>query len=127
MFGRMSVFPSGQSISRTAGRRTADTRNVTIVDMTDKVVRNLASGYEKVREGVKDVMGGRILEYEAKRIREEGLEQGLERGLEQGLERGLEQGLEKGRHEILMELVYDGILTMEEAAERMGKNRERKE
>ena len=99
----------------------------TIVDMTDKVVRNLASGYEKVREGVKDVMGGRILEYEAKRIREEGLEQGLERGLEQGLERGLEQGLEKGRHEILMELVYDGILTMEEAAERMGKNRERKE
>ena len=80
-------------------------------------------------------MGGRILEYEAKRIREEGLEQGLERGLEQGLERGLEQGLErgleqgleKGRHEILMELVYDGILTMEEAAERMGKNRERKE
>ena len=122
MFGRMSVFPSGQSISRTAGRRTADTRNVTIVDMTDKVARNLASGYEKVREGVKDVMGGRILEYEAKRIREEG----LERGLEQGLERGLEQGLEKGRHEILMELVYDGILTMEEAAERMGKNRERK-
>ena len=114
MFGRMSVFPSGQSISRTAGRRTADTRNVTIVDMTDKVARNLASGYEKVREGVKDVMGGRILEYEAKRIREE------------GLERGLEQGLEKGRHEILMELVYDGILTMEEAAERMGKNRERK-
>ena len=90
----------------------------TIVDMTDKVARNLASGYEKVREGVKDVMGGRILEYEAKRIREE--------GLEQGLERGLEQGLEKGRHEILMELVYDGILTMEEAAERMGKNRERK-
>ncbi len=118
MFGRMSVFPSGQSISRIAGRRTADTRNVTIVDMTDKVARNLASGYEKVREGVKDVMGGRILEYEAKRIREE--------GLEQGLERGLEQGLEKGRHEILMELVYDGILTMEEAAERMGKNRERK-
>lgn len=111
----MSVFPSGQSISRTAGRRTADTRNVTIVDMTDKVARNLVSGYEKVREGVKDVMGGRILEYEAKRIREEGLEQGLE------------QGLEKGRHEILMELVYDGILTMEEAAERMGKNRERKE
>ena len=34
-------------------------------------------------------MGGQVLDYEAKRIRNEGLECGLERGLEQGLAEGL--------------------------------------
>ena len=31
-------------------------------------------------------MGGKVLEYEAKNIRNEGLKQGLEQGLEQGIQ-----------------------------------------
>ena len=59
----------------------------TISEMSGKVVTNLARKYENVKEGVKAVMGGQILEYEAKTI----LNKGIERGIEQGIERGIEQ------------------------------------
>jgi len=37
-----------------------------------------------------------VLEYEAKAIRNEGIEEGKEKGLKEGIEMGLEKGLEKG-------------------------------
>ena len=48
----------------------------TIVEMSGKVVDNLAQKYEYVREGVKSVMGGKVLEYEAKQILNEGKNEG---------------------------------------------------
>ena len=54
----------------------------TILDMSNKVLQNIASKHEKVREGVKSVMGGQVLEYEAKRIRDEAIEQGIEKFIE---------------------------------------------
>lgn len=48
----------------------------TIVEMSGKVVDNLAQKYEYVREGVKLVMGGKVLEYEAKQILNEGKTEG---------------------------------------------------
>lgn len=45
----------------------------TIVDMSNKVLEHIAQKYVSVREGVKSVMGGKVLEYEAKSIREEGI------------------------------------------------------
>ena len=47
----------------------------TISEMSGKVVTNLARKYENVKEGVKAVMGGQILEYEAKTILNQGIEQ----------------------------------------------------
>lgn len=47
-------------------------------------------------------------------------EKGLEKGLEQGLEKGLEQGWEKGRIETLVGLVKDGIISIQDAAVRLG-------
>lgn len=44
----------------------------TIIEMSEKVVENIARKYGHVKEGVKSVMGGRILEYEAKTILNEG-------------------------------------------------------
>ena len=41
----------------------------TIVDMSNRVLEHIALNYENVREGVKEVMGGRVLDYEAKDIR----------------------------------------------------------
>lgn len=55
----------------------------TIVDMTKKVIDQIARKYEEIRKGLGDVMGGKVLEYEAKIILEQGVEQGLEQGLEQ--------------------------------------------
>ena len=66
----------------------------TLLDMSNKVLEHIAARHEAVRKGVKAVMGGKILEHEAKTIRNEGIQQGIEQGLEQGLERGLEQGIE---------------------------------
>ena len=41
----------------------------TIIDMSNKVLEHIAIKYNSVREGVKAVMGGRVLEYEAKTIK----------------------------------------------------------
>ena len=47
----------------------------TIREMVEKVVINLAKKYENVKEGVKSVMGGQVLEYDAKTILNQGIEQ----------------------------------------------------
>lgn len=51
----------------------------TIFEMSNKVLEKIAVRYDKVLEGVKSVMGGRVLEHEAKNILNEGkLEQAKE-------------------------------------------------
>jgi len=53
----------------------------TIIDMSNKVLENIAQKYDLVREGVRDVMGGKVLDYEAKTILNEGMEKGMEKGI----------------------------------------------
>ena len=53
----------------------------TIIDMSNKVLEHIAIKHNSVREGVKAIMGGKILEYEAKTIKKEGIEQGIEQGI----------------------------------------------
>ena len=43
----------------------------TIIDMSKKVLEHLAKKYSNVKEGVRKSMGGQILDYEAKQIRDE--------------------------------------------------------
>ena len=57
--------------------------------MSNKVLENIARKYDSVRKGVKAVMGGKVLEYEAKTIREKGIEEGMEKGVEKGIEKGI--------------------------------------
>lgn len=49
----------------------------TIIDMSNKVLEHLAAKYDSVKKGVKEIMGGKVLEYEAKTIRREGIEEGI--------------------------------------------------
>lgn len=49
----------------------------TIHDMSNKVLEHIAVKYDSVKKGVQSVMGGKVLEYEAKTIRREGLEEGI--------------------------------------------------
>ncbi len=51
-----------------------------IRDMSKKVVENIVKKYENVREGVAEVMGGKVLEYEGKRIFNEGRKEGFNEG-----------------------------------------------
>ena len=50
----------------------------TICDMSNKVLEHIAVKYDSVKKGVQSVMGGKVLEYEAKTIRNEALEEGIE-------------------------------------------------
>ena len=51
-------------------------------------------------------------------VAEEAMQKGLERGRQEGIEQGIEQGLQQGRIHALIELVNDGVLTIEKAAEK---------
>lgn len=80
------------------GRISAYTRKI-IMEMSDKVVENIARKYENVREGVKSVMGGKVLEHEAKTILREGWEQGRKVGHQEGHREGRREGHKEGRIE----------------------------
>ncbi len=73
--------------------------------MSEKVVDNLAAKYENIRKEVKAVMGGKILEYEAKTI------------LRQGEQKGLQEGLQLGRLENLVQNIKSLMKTMGWSAE----------
>ncbi len=59
----------------------------TIIDMSNKVLGHIAAKYDSVKEGVEAVMGGKVLEYEAKTIKREGIREGIKEGIEQGEDR----------------------------------------
>ena len=44
-----------------------------IEEMSGKVLEHIARKHDRVREGVRSVMGGKVLEYEAKTILNEGI------------------------------------------------------
>ena len=50
-------------------------------DMSNKVLEHIAVKYDSVKKGVQSVMGGKILEYEAKTIMNRGREEGREEGI----------------------------------------------
>ena len=56
----------------------------TILDMSKKVLENIAAKYKNVQKGVNDIMGGQVLEHEGKTILNEGIAIGEARGEERG-------------------------------------------
>ena len=68
----------------------------TLMDMSSKVAEHIAAKYSKVRERVKKIMVGQVLDYEAKRIRNQGIEEGIEKGIEEGIRTVIIQMNHKG-------------------------------
>ena len=69
----------------------------TIMDVSNKVLMHIARKYENVMEGVKQVMGGKVLDYEAKRIKNEGIKEGIKEGIVEGKAAGIvETGVDVG-------------------------------
>lgn len=58
----------------------------TIIDMSKRVLKGIAGKYDNVREGVEHIMGGHVIDFPAKRIKDAAMKEGYERGLEQGSE-----------------------------------------
>ncbi|MCM1303865.1 MAG: hypothetical protein NC305_09665 [Lachnospiraceae bacterium] len=68
----------------------------TICEMSEKVLGNIAWKYENIKKEVGKVMGGQVLEYEAKNILRQGIKQGIEQGIEQGVADSAQKMLAKG-------------------------------
>ena len=83
-----------------------------ILDMSKRVIRSVTVKFQKVQEGIGDVMGGSVLEYEAKTI------------LRQGIQQGRQEGRQEGQLLAYVELMKDGVITLSEAARRMGMSEE---
>lgn len=102
-----------------------------LINMTVKVVENLAEKYEHVVKGVIEAMTGKKLEYlsreEFYKIRNEGLAAGREEGLAAGREEGLAAGREEGRSEGMvtgerkayLTMFKEGFITLAEVAKRL--------
>ena len=78
-----------------AGRLTEYVRQ-TLEEMSGKVLEHIAEGSDRVMEGVKSIMGGRVLEYEAKTILNEGIALGRNEGLNEGFVLGRNAGRNEG-------------------------------
>ena len=91
----------------------------TIIDMSTKVLEHIARKYVTLRKGVKDVMGGKILEYEAKTIRNAGIAEGEARGEARGEEKGI-----RSLTEVCQELGSPLIDTIEKVAIKFGLDEE---
>lgn len=61
-------------------RKISEYMKCTIVDMSRKVVEKITAKYENVRKDVTSVMGGKVLEYEAKTILQDGIRKGKAEG-----------------------------------------------
>lgn len=104
----------------------------TLTEMTGRVAESIAAKYANVREGVKSVMGGKILEYEAKTILRKGIEAGREEGRQEGRQEGRKEGREEGRKKgreegiliTLSDLVRKRMLTVSDAAKQAGLSEE---
>lgn len=56
----------------------------TIIEMSTKVLDHISKKYERVRKGVKAIMGGKVLDYPAKTIYQAEKKDGEKQGLKQG-------------------------------------------
>ena len=85
----------------------------TLEDMSKKVAAHLAQRHEKLQREVTSVMGGKILEYEAKTILREGMAQGRREGITIGEQRGItigeQRGEERARRSIMANLIAGGM------------------
>ena len=90
--------------------------------MTEKVVANLAAGYTNIRKEVRTVMGGKILEYEAKTLLRQGEQKGEQKGKLQERRRN-----EKELAQMVKNLMANLGLTAEQAFNSLGLSKEAQE
>ena len=63
--------------------------NRIIVELSKKVVDNIARKYERIRKGVEGIMGGKVIETETKKMYNRGISEGILLGEENGRSEGI--------------------------------------
>lgn len=84
----------------------------TIIELSGDVIKEIAQKYENVQKGVGDMMGGALIETEARTI--------LNQGIIQGIRQGKSQGISETKKQTALKLLKRGKLTVEEIAEDTG-------
>lgn len=80
----------------------------TIIELSGDVIQEIAQKYENVQKGIGDMMGGALIETEARTI------------LTQGIKQGISQGICETKKQTALKLLKRGKLTVEEIAEDTG-------
>ena len=76
--------------------------------MTHTVVNHLAEKYPKIREGVNQVVGGKIINFEALEIKKAGIREGRQAGLREGRQVGLQEGEANTFYTVAERLIQNG-------------------
>lgn len=87
----------------------SDFQKIMILDMSKKVVDYIAEKYSNVKEGVKKIMGGQILDFEAKRIRDDARQEGRIEGRLEGRQEGRLEGMKDAKDEMIIAMRENGI------------------
>ena len=72
-----------------------------LVELSAKVNHHLARNYAKVQKEAKNIMGGKVLDYEAKTIYMD--------GKNDGIALGMAQGVAQGRASLVLDMIKDGL------------------
>lgn len=68
-----------------------------IIELYKKVIDNIARKYERIRKGVDGIMGGKVIETEAKKMYNKGILIGEENGRNESLKEQIKKKLAKGK------------------------------
>ena len=90
----------------------------TIIDMSKQVLNQISRKYQNIKEGIGEIMGGKVLEYEAKDILKKGIAQGHAAGHAAGLTEKLitqiRKKLAKGQSlEMIADALEESVETIE--------------
>lgn len=81
----------------------------TIIELSSDVIQEITQKYGNVQKGVGDLMGGALIETEARTI--------LNQGIKQGIKQGKSQGISETKKQTALRMLKMGKLTIEEIAE----------
>ena len=81
----------------------------TIIELSSDVIKEITHKYENVKKGVGDIMGGALIETEARII--------LNQGISQGISQGKMLGMDEANKKTADRMLKSGKFTIEEVAE----------
>ena len=92
----------------------------TIIELSSDVVKEIAQKYGNVQKGVGDIMGGALIETEARTILNQGIQKGIQKGIKQNTKHIIKNMLLKGmKIEEIKELVEATNKEIEEVRKSM--------
>ena len=103
-----------------------------MIDLINRIADYIIPRDNPSRKRIGEIMGGKVLQLESERLREEGIKkgkaegikegkaEGIKEGKAEGIKEGMKKGMKKGRILEIYSMVQDGDISPECAAKRLG-------